>query len=278
MTSKLAAQKLLKRETTHEDAWEWPVVKVDFEDGLRIHVQDGSFPQKGNPIPEAMNAIGVLKKILIEPIKLFSWHFYPSLFLILLFPKKFLIKSLEYFNALSQVTIDAYRPPKEYLGPFTREFQLFVSFCLEEMGVEAPLANRVGQNIALIFDYDAVYRWRLQDVFSETTPSKLFTLRELKRLGIMVRERDEERMGAQSQKVLNLLRIAILHPRIRKALQKAINKVDFTKLQLDEGDRYWCCFQGSYKFFGLTNKERMQMIEDKGWKIPFARPATHGKL
>ncbi len=269
----LATDKIA-REFTHE----WRVDKVEHTpEGVRYYTEGAEFPQKGIPTKEAQVALGIFKKTFASWVRLLKLpYFYPALLCIVLLPKKrFIQQVVENINDIGRVTLDPYRFPPQELCPFAQSFGAFIVITLVEIGVSMEEARTFGSNIALIFDYDQSYRWRFQDIMEETNPEKLFTHGELERLDQIIHDRDEERMYLQMHKLINLLHILLLSPHIKKSLRKAINMIHYDKLLFDEADRYWCCFRTDYKFFGMSDAARMNLIKEKGWKIPISYEISH---
>lgn len=262
------AEKIL-REPTHE----WIVERIDRTDGTLIYIEGAEFPQKGIPTAEALYGVSLTKKMMLSIIKTFSIPvFYPSFAFIALSPRKFIQKTLDIFNDISRSTLDPYRLPPKEMCIFARELQLMITMFLFEMGYSYLTAFTTGQDIGLIFDYDMAYRWRIQDILSETTPDELFTWKGLNRLSKLIGERDEARIANEAKRLITLLKLSLLYPKVKKILCKVLTESNFSHLQFDEADRYWCCFRTDYRFFGMTVEERMRLVDSKGWKIPVGIP------
>lgn len=265
-------------EVTHE----WHAEQVVSENGIRLHIEGAEFPQKGLPTPDALYAVNIVKKLVRYSIKLCSRpQFYPVIAIGILFPsRKFISSVLDTFNVIARSVLDPYRLPPQYSSPFERELDLFIFKSLTKAGISnmrenEPVAWWAGKNISAILDFDMAYRWRIQDILSETTPEKLFTHAELKRLTKLIEQRDEPRIARTAKQMIWAVRLILLIPFVRKSLRYAIMEIDFTGLQFDEADRYWCCFRTDYKFFGMSDQERMDLVKEKGWKIPISYEIQH---
>jgi hypothetical protein len=261
-------------EATHK----WIVERIDTTDGVLLYVEGAEFPLKRGGNAEELWAVNTVKKLLKGLLNLFG----RPLTLICILPslKQNLLFWIEFFNSVAGKILKPHRVSLEQMGPFARGMERFLTVFLIELGIPndtsvkgGDLAYQCAQNIAHIFEYDQAYRWRVQDLLSETTPGALLSSKELKKLSILIQEREiEQRVGNQSQKIIKMLRLALWLPKIRKALQKALDGVDFSKLQFDESDVYWCCFWNDYRYRGMTAKDRDGLFETKGWKIPVSYP------
>lgn len=275
-----AARNLIISESTHE----WRVEKIDKEDGIRMFIEGAEFPQKGCPTPEAVWANNILKKVIVEGSRVLSLPQFVIAVPLFVFSskRKLLNKVLQSFNIIADRIMWPYYLPTQEMGTFSRELELFTSIFLISLGVHNEIdvkgkniATQFAKNIAHIFEYDAAYRWRVQDLLSETNAEAVLSLREIKRLKELFKRRERVgRLTTQMDIFFLLFMGTLLLPSIRKALKESIQTINFKKLQFDEGDRYWCCFRTDYDFFGLTDKQRMQMIADKGWKVPISYPVS----
>lgn len=125
--------------------------------------------------------------------------------------------------------------------------------------------NKLSIVISTILQYDLAYRWRLQDLFGETSKESLTKSprKEIKRLLAINRKREHIFNGGPGKQNPGksvadkfiifgiLLDISLLFPPARRKLRKIIEKADFHKLQLDEADRYWCRMRTDYDFSHL---------------------------
>lgn len=255
----------------------WEVEHADVQDGYRLFIKGAEFPIKGRPASAQVLAdISLLKRFLAEGIKLLF-----ALPLVIFGPIKFLSKALTTFTILSRRVMKPHLLETTHLSPFSRELELFICISLIELGIHDDYVISVRKTLPVLFshnlinliEYDPAYRGRLQDLFSESSPQKLFTWKELKRLEKIAIDRNDERVGKQTVRILKILRYSLLIPRIRKALRKTLGMVNYERLCFDEGDRYWASFQADYKFFGQTSEERMKVLHNKGYKIPFTQKA-----
>lgn len=263
------AEKILEEADT-----EWIVERIDRTGSILLYIEGAEFPQKGIPTPEALWATNIVKKVCLEVIHTLAFFpFSAALVFACLFRlETFLNRATESFNWIAIKVLQPYYMDPERMTPFARELEILIATFLMEFGINRGRSLAFGKNVAHIFEYDMAYRWRMQDLLSETSASALLSSKELKRLGTLVGKRDSGRTAKQSQQFIRLFRIVLLSPRLKTALQRALNVIDFSKLQFDEGDRYWCCFRSDYDFFGLTLREREAMFREKGWKVPHSYP------
>jgi hypothetical protein len=242
----------------------WEVEKVEYEGGIKIYLKGCDFPQKGLPTPEAIFSINQIKKILLTSVKTFH-------VLLLLLPKQKLINA---FNTVCWGIISPYTLKPEYRTDFTLEIGSFIYRFMVEYGIEKKSSERFANIISHIFEYDNAYRLRVQDMFTSSSDRQLFDnpRQELKRLLKLNRVREFKSkkikyLPSTKFKIFhNLLSVALLSPKIKKCFKKALQGIDFTKLQFDKGDLYWALQRTDYDTYGLPLHARENMIQLNKWK------------
>lgn len=130
---------------------------------------------------------------------------------------------------------------------------------------KTPLARELRLLIALmgywdtsfvlgqIFQYDEAYRFRLQDLFAETTPQLLSTkpIREILRLLAINKQRDYKVVHRKFQMAAYALCVFFLWPANRAKLRKAMLQINYTNLCPDAGDLYWFSQKIDYDYCGI---------------------------
>ncbi len=113
--------------------------------------------------------------------------------------------------------------------------------------------KKVSPLIAEILEHDQAYRFRFQDLVSETTKDGIGNrpYRETRRLIRLYFQRESSAMGKMWW--LHLLPFSMLY------LVKYIEPLDWSKMQFDEGDRYWACQKKDYNYFGLSYWARQKL-------------------
>ncbi len=241
------------KEEAHQ---EWIVENIDYTNGIEIHIQGGAYPYKGMATPEAIHAINTVKTLCLEMLRLR--------------PLRKPQNVLRSFDKVSDSVIRPYIIKREYMTPFAREIRTFIEIFLQELGFDY---GQIPATISHIFEYDAAYRFRFQDLFSETTKEKLMNnpLKELQRLFDLLKERDYPEMVEKFRKVEYVGWLLVL-PKIKKAFRTALEQSTFENLQFDESDRYWACFKFDYDYFGKTLGERTLMLIEKNLPVPPSQP------
>ncbi len=231
--------------------------------GIFVYIQGAKFPRKGYPYPEAIWAINIAKSSVIESMRLLSSKELWLLFPLFLLPHKrkvaFLEKLIRSWYKIVGTVIAPHQLLPQYETPFAQEIGAFTyDFCVK-YGINSNESGMVANIIRAIFEYDDAYRYRLQDIFSETSKNVLIynSRKEITRLvGIMcTRERFVD-VVPKIKRFSRLISLFLLSPRIKKAFKSAILASAFNKLQLDEADKYWCSLRGDYDYFGTKYEDR----------------------
>lgn len=235
------------------------VDRIEVVNGIKVYIKDIPFPIKGMPTAEALGAVNITKRILIEWVKSTP---------LVAFPFININKLTSSFNRLSWAVMSPYILKEEYKQTFTQEFSCLVDNFLKKIGVEESI--QIADTISHIFEYDSAYRLRIQDLLSETSKVKLHNspIREIMRLSNLSKQRDHEYVYKNVRIIKILLSIMLIIPKYRRAFKYAIMSSDFERLQFDKCDRYWASLRRDYKSYGLEYDERVEQLKFLGYKIP----------
>lgn len=253
--------------------------KVEYDGVVKMYIEGAEFPLKTAPTPEALYALDICKKSLIEFTKIISlkpfYLTYPF-FLNVKFTEKVLehivnigYPSLSiYFNYqffTKEIKINLTNPARG-VGKFVEEFLL-------AYGINKELSHKIAEIMAHIIEYDAFYRFKLWDLMAETDIIKLLLnpKKEVKRLIQICYDR-ETILGPYIKLKLKMLdklcNIIFLSPKVNRAFRDAVNKTDFSLFKMDEEDYYWASLREDYEYFGLPLKERIDELKRRGYKLP----------
>jgi hypothetical protein len=162
-----------------------------------------------------------------------------------------------------------------YLYPAAEETKNILVFILKEYGLANELAENIGDIIATFIENDNAYRFRYQDVVSETTKDTLLKnpYKEWKRLLDLFIEREmrgkDSKITGYFKNILRILRILSLTPKFKRIYKAAINNANLDNIKFDEDDKYWVLWWNTYNFFGQTFEERRKkLVEIHGEQGP----------
>lgn len=226
--------------------------------GILTYIDGATYPRKGNPDNISTHLINIIKTHIIQVLK----HPLP----LLLANKQELLLS---FNIVFAKTFSSsllgkeYKVKEEYLCPTAYGVMKFVQTLLKEVGIDHNIANQFGYNIAHIFEYDDAYRYRLQDIITESNIQilKMTPRKEIKRLLQILNQRESlnNQTAPKITKHINLLLPLLYLPHIKKAFKKSAHWLD--KCKYDPSDTYWASLKGDeYRFTGRTPEERTKNI------------------
>lgn len=235
----------------------WVVDKIEYVGGIKIYLKGCDYPQKGLPTPEALFVTNQVKKILLTSARTF--HIF-----LLFFSKQKLVNA---FNTVCWNIISPYTLKPQYRTDFTIEIGNFIYRFMEEYGLEEKSAETFANILAHIFEYDNAYRLRMQDLFTASSFELLnkSPRKELRRLLELNRIRDFKEANTKFKLFATLISLVMLSPKAKYAFRQALIMSDLSKLQFDEGDRYWALQRIDYNAFGKTQEERKDML--KGFNI-----------
>ncbi len=242
------------------------------EGGQLAWFKDCPYPAKGHPFPQAIHAINGVKRYLREILRVLVHKdmALPILGFIFSGRKKrlaILTRFLQAFTEASRMMIAPYILVEKRYSPCPRELRKLIVIFLREIGVDAITADGFAEVFVSLIEYDNAYRYRLEDILSETTQEKILQnpVEEMKKLvHIMLEREPNSGMSGNVGKFNNffkIIRILLFIPSYKKAFIKALQSIDFSKLQLDEADRYHCMLWSDYNFFGLPIETRIEMYK-----------------
>jgi len=237
------------------------------------------YPRKGFPSPADCQANNIVKRCLMEFTIFFAKN--PLLALLIILRKKTVILFIRTYCSFAGITLAEYFLEEKRYSPTARELRTLINIFFERIGLSNEVIGELcysaypGKIISHMLDFDDAYMYRFQDIMNETSKELLSVdpRGELERLVTLLFERDRstKNVGRKAKAMFTLLNMALLIPKIRRAFIYAVNFVDFSKLQMDEGDRYHVLRWDGYKFLGRTLEDRMNefvRIHDGNVPIP----------
>jgi len=251
--------------------------KVDFEDGTRVWIRGAEYHQKGMGTPDALFALNVIKRIVTQALKIaLRPEFILGVVLIVFRPRKWRVATLEElmgsYNGICWKVFSPFILKPKYMLPIAREVRSILKRFTNNLGISEGNSEQFSAISSHMVEYDNAYRFRLEDLMSETTKEALANrpIRELRRLSKIARDRDEGSVSWKFTKMATVLSILLLIPSIRKAFKKTILESNFELLQYDDVDRYWTAMRTDYKWWGIEADERSKF--NIGKKIPVPMP------
>lgn len=239
--------------------------------GIFVHCVGYLYPVKGFANPDAVSANNLVKRMFVGYAGAFATkEVMMCLSLLTFFPWKRKLKVMEKmlhgFCALGALILGPHmwQDPKRYIF-FCQELRTLLFQFFRNLGISEGVAGESADVFATMIEWDDAYRYRLEDLFSETTSEALQEnpRKEIEKLMLIARQRDPNPLT--STKFVNigrLLSALLLHPKIKKAFKEALKTIDFTKLQYDDADRYHVMPLGRYEFFGEKLETRFKRWEN----------------
>lgn len=228
---------------------------VEYSDGIYTYIIGAKYPMKGMITPDIMWQCNIIKRVFMELLKTFSFR------LIFKKERQSLVNS---FNMIADKTLKTALLKFHLLTGIAQQLYFIVKRVLMSLGIEEESAKKFSLYFVHLIQYDDAYRYRLQDIFSETNAESLALspIIELDRLLLILESRDIKGVSDKFRKLFNVIALFLCIPKYRMAFKNAILNCKFEHLQYDEGDRYWVCMRNDYKFLGMTQDERLKLIGD----------------
>ena len=240
-----------------EEILAWKVKEIKWgKNGIETIIEGADFPARGYAPPEAVFANNIVKRMIVAGLPIVNPIRYMAI--------------IASFGDIGWKVMSPYILKTEYLTPFSREIYKMAKVFLEEIG--SKWVDKPAKIIAHLFEYDNAYRLRMEDLFSETSPEMLYNepRKEIVRLLELNRVREVQYKEGVSNKfklVANALGAILLIPKVNKAFKKAIKAVEYKNLCIDNIELYWMCHRQDYNFLGKTYEERLELLENAGYKL-----------
>lgn len=210
----------------------YTVERVDDSGPILVYLQGHSYPHKGLPTADAIWATNIVKRLALEYARI-AW----------LFPKS----ALESFGRITKPIMSPYILKEEHQTDSTKAiYRMLLTFFTE---LEIQNSTSLAQTVSHIFEYDSAYRFRVQDLATETDSIRLCRnpQEEIRRLLAINKERDYTIVSRKFNRIAMLALLGLYITKVRRAFKKAIQN-DFAQLHFDENDRYWASLKKDYKY------------------------------
>ncbi len=252
--------------------------KVELNNGLYIYIMGMEYPEKGLAPAKDIFVVNQIKKLIIETVYI-SKYFIPSFLVFAILPFKIKLKVinrlLTAFNVIGFKLMSPSLLQFQHLTPMAQELYWFIINFLKKLGIESNTAKDFSELIVNMINFDNAYRYRIQDLFNETSIEKLHNpVKEIKRLLLINREREivdyeidgkivqtaHTRVSNKIRMLCNIIALFLLHPRIKKAFIFAVKDLNIKKVQPDEADWFWMNVRTGYHYFGKSDEERKMSV------------------
>jgi hypothetical protein len=249
--------------------------------GIYVFFYGLKYPRKGFPDPDIIRVVNIVKRFITGLVKSLIKNKF-SLIGFIFRPYKTIRTYLDWFYEFCQPVIFQYILEDEYFSIFSNEAIKFATIILTGLKIPEPRAKALAKLFVSLIEYDDTYRYRIEDILSETESWKLFhnPRAEIKRLIEILAKRDNrpqviEKFGSYAK----ILSMGLLIPKFRMLFYKALDSVDFTKFQYDEADRYHCLCQYGYEFMGRDINDRSaEYLKINEGKVPPMFIFNNGQL
>ncbi len=253
----------------------WKTVEL-YNGEIVVYHEGSQFPLKTAPFPDVIFAIDIVKKTIIESVKLF-----PFGIALKLLRKRSLEKLLTSFNRIGHGVLKPYMYYRHIgqgelgLTKVSRGVGQITELFLIYYGIDKTIAHQTAEILAHIIEYDAFYRYKVLDVMSEMAWYEAIEnpRKEIQRL-IMVCHEREQIIGTYIRpklEILHKMAWILEWPGIKKTLQKTFKETNPLLFRIDEIDNYWMLQRGDYHYFGQSPDDRMKVILKNDWSLPVYR-------
>jgi len=168
-------------------------------------------------------------------------------------------KKLRVFNEFADKCLWNWYIGEKYWTPTTLQIYLFISNLINSLGVNVLVAMDFANIVATLFEYDDAYRYRLNDLMSETTKEAMIAnfAGETKRL-LEISEKREEIGGVTNKfrNIYRLFRFLCLIPKVKRAIIQGLKAVDWKGWQLTESEIFHTLLWDGYNVRGINLYER----------------------
>jgi len=213
-------------------------------EGMMSNYTNRPFPRKGLVYPEAVETNNIVKKVLV------------LIFRSIASPKY----ALDEFLRMSDYAFRNQYLQRRFYCNFSREIWDFTYHFTRKFGIKHDKAYRLGKMMAHIFQYEENYRFWVQDMFGQTTKQDLIDhpQRELTKMMEVFSRRMRAGVQFKFKAPIKILCFILKVPIIKRAWKFAWGQIDFSRLLLDEADRWWMLSSADYDLEDRNIEERFR--------------------
>jgi len=173
-------------------------------------------------------------------------------------------KTLKSFNEFADKCLGQWYLSENYYCSTSREIWVFINSFLLRQGFGPSLSNKTAEIIATLFEYDDAYRYRLNDLMSETSKEMMIRdfPKEIKRLLEIDRRRERTKdVNNKFKNIYWLLMFLWLIPKVKRAIIKGLESVDWKGWQLTDSEIFYTLNWADYDVQGKKWEERQLYYE-----------------
>ncbi len=232
------------------------IIKID---GTDLYMEGAQYPKKGFPSPESIWSANQAKILFVEMLK------FP--FFLLFVNKEKLLAS---YNRIAMKAVRPFLLKRIYMTKTANELRDLVFTFLTRIGISQQTSQDFADIFAYIIDTDDAYRYRIQDILSETTKQNILNspIMEIDELILILASRDSKEVTQKFEKLSAILSLLLLIPKYRRAFKESISQCTFKNLQYSEADIYWVHMKRGYNYLGLSLSQRQEQMRKIYKKIP----------
>lgn len=245
--------------------------------GMFCWYKDHPWPEQAFPFPQAFYCLDPVKRAIMNMLRAIKRSWILKLVLLWVvspFGKKTLANYVELFADYSQYTLHKISIKPQFYCTSAREIDRAgrqTAMDYAKTPEERQLAEKLIMTVCLIWEFDNAYRYRGQEVLSYIDRYNFLQhpIKELWRVFDLAKERELEASGLKERLTMAKAAVVVLmlNSTFRKILKSFIGYLDFEKIRMDEGDKYWSFFFCLYDFEGKNFEQRCQERVQRGWRV-----------
>lgn len=222
-------------------------VRIEDDGSVRTYLKDHPEPMRIYPDAQVVAFTAVYKRLLTLVASNFNKQGLIGKIITLLYYKKNKSIATDWLKYIFEF-YPALLNEENYSQPI-KELRRVLTGKIEQPFVDA---------ITLVIEFDAAYRYRFQDVFSELNQSSLGTLyhtrKEVKRLLEIAhtRELGQDETPVRWNNLKKMLGMILLVPSICEKVMYILRDINLNEIRFTDEDIYWTNQFGVYNYRGLS--------------------------
>jgi len=187
---------------------------------------------------------------------------------------------IESYNKIVMVNLESFLLKPEFEMLVAKEIRILVDCFLVQLGIADKISYDFSSIVSAIVEYDDAYRYRIQDLFSETSKKCILEnpRKELKKLMRLAYERDHYDVENNARNnillVLKVISYMLYIPKVKRAFKYAVGNSDFSRLQYDKADNFWANMRADYDTEGKSYLYHQEKWKEQGIVLPQAFRVT----
>ena len=239
--------------------------------GSRLYFKGMKFPIKGWPYKEATFVCNIVKRqTMMVALSLANKNILLPAIGFLCTPFKRKVNLIEnfliHYNRNADYLLHDVFLEEKYMVETSSEIRKFIRNFLTQLGIKSEISEKTAEIFSTLIEYDDAYRYRLEDLLSETSKELMIRqpAKEIKKIIRIHTEREiiHPQVPAKFKSFAYIISFMMWNRKVQGAFIYSLKQSYFKNFQLDEADIYHTLLRTDYNVAGKSYEERKAIYDE----------------